>query len=168
MNAMDATPSTWKERLTDRRTLLAAGAGLAAGLAGAAAGWQVYLKPQRELAQLRYDAMNDVLTLYGLQTEYQRAHGAYAGDLETLLTYAPERTAIKARLAAHVDINTVAVVNEGAKFKIEVNVLDKDRTLVKIKGPPPEFVPRDAPKALVEPGQAVDGDAGRPVLPPAR
>lgn len=159
---------TWKQRLTDRRTWLAVGAGLAVGAVGAGVGWQVWLKPQRELAQLRFDTMNDVLKMYGLQTAYKQAHGTYANDLETLLASSPDRAAFKARLASHVDINTVAVVNEGAKFKIEVNVLDKDRTLVKIKGPPPEFVPRDAPKNIVEPGQAVDGDAGKPVLPPAR
>ncbi|MBI3564935.1 MAG: hypothetical protein HY079_07055 [Elusimicrobia bacterium] len=163
---MDAPKLGWKERLTHRNTLIAMGAGLAVGALGAFGGYWVWLKPQRELARLRFDAMNDVLKLYGLQTDYMKAHGSYAGDLETLLASSGQRDAVRARLAAHVDLNTITVVDEGAKFKIEVNVLDKDRTLMKIKGPPPEFTPRAAPKMLAEPGRSALPDPGAPVLPP--
>lgn len=162
---MDEANLGWKERMTHPRTLLAIGAGLAVGALAAFGGYQVWLKPQKELARLRFDAMNDVLKLYGLQTDHMKAHGSYANDLETLLASSGQRDALRARLAAHVDMNTITVVNEGAKFKIEVNVLDKDRTLMKIKGPPPEFTPSAAPSMPTEPGQSALPDAGAPVLP---
>ena len=164
---MDEPKLTWRQRLTHRSTLMAAAAGLAVGALGAAGGYYVWLRPQRALAQLRYDAMNDVLKLYGLQTDYQKAHGAYANDLETLLAFSGQRDALWQRLASHVDMNTIAVVNEGAKFRVEVNVRDADRTLIKIKGPPPEFVPRSAPKVIEHGVPSALPDAGAPVLPPS-
>ncbi len=163
---MDAEPTPWKERLANRGIALGIGAGLAFGVLGAGLGWRVWLKPQRDRANLRYESMNDVLKLYGLQTAYKAAHGTYADGLGALLSAAPDRDAIRARLAAHVDMNTVAVVAAGAKFKIEVNVLDGNRTLIKIKGPPSNFVPREAPRTLVETGQSAGADVGAPVLPP--
>jgi len=158
---------TWGQRLAHPRTLLSLAAGVLVGVAGAAGGWWLWLKPQREAAHLRYEAMMDVLKLYDLQVKHKQARGAYADGLETLLASTGEREAIKARLAAHVDMNTIAVVNMGEKFRVEVNVLDPDRTLMKIKGPPPEFTPRAAPNVPVEGGLSPLSNGGALTAPPA-
>ena len=125
----------WKERLTHRTTLMAVAGGLAIGAAAAAGWWHVAITPQRALDQKRYQATMDLATLYGLQLTYKRVKGTYANDLGSLLLIDPEGEALKARLAANVDMNTLAVVGDGDKFKIELNVLDPDRTLIKVKGP---------------------------------
>lgn len=166
MNAMDE-PLTWKQKMTHPRTLGAIALGVLVGAAGAAGGWYVWLKPQRELARLRYDAMMDVLKLYDLQVKYKQARGAYANDLESLLASSGDKEALRARLALHVDMNTIAVVDQGEKFRVEVNVLDKDRTLMKIKGPPPEFTPRAVPVVPTEPGLSPLSNGGAVAPPPA-
>ena len=117
------------------RVLTALAAGLALGAAGAAVGWRVWLKPRRQESELRYETLRDITALFGLQLSYKIAKGTYANDLDALLTITPNSAALKARLAAHVDLSTLAVVGNAEKFKIEANVRDKDRTLMKLKGP---------------------------------
>ena len=55
--------------------------------------------------------------------------------LAALLSVSPDAAALKARLAANADMNTLAVVGTADKFKIELNVLDPERTSIKIRGP---------------------------------
>lgn len=156
---------TFKERATHPMTLAAVAAGLVVGGLAAAGGWWIALKPARETAERRYSTMQEISTLYGLQLQYKQLKGVYAGDLDALLSLMPDRDAFKARLAAHVDMNTLAVVGDAEKFKIEANVLDKERTLVRLKGPV-HTQRRTAAPATPLP-VAADED-GRPITPPAR
>jgi hypothetical protein len=96
--------------------------------------------------QKRYESTIDIAKLYGLQLSYKRAKGTYANDLASLLSVEPDAAALKASLAANVDMTTLAVVGDAAKFKIELNVLDPVRTPIKIRGP---IAPR--PAAATEP-----------------
>jgi hypothetical protein len=77
----------------------------------------------------------DISRLYGLQLAYKQAHGTYANDFAALLTVAPDAAALKASLSANVDMTTLTVVGDANKFKIELNVLDHDRTPFKVRGP---------------------------------
>ena len=108
---------------------VATGASIAAGL------WWVRLRPQSAASQRRYETFMDVLKLYDLQVAHKKVKGIYAGNLESLLVLSPDPAALKARLSAHADINTLTVVGNAERFKIEANVLDPQRTLIKIKGP---------------------------------
>ncbi len=156
----------WKERLFSASSLRLLFGALILGAAASGAAWQIWLKPLRVAQRQRFETTKDVLELYGLQLKYARAHGFYAGDLDALLALAPDGAARKARMAGHLDLTTLAVVGDAKKFKIEANVLDDDRTLIKIMGP---IVDRPwSPKAgptLEETGSAV-GQNGLPVAPP--
>lgn len=136
--------------LTHPLILKGVAAGLALGALGAAGGWWFWLKPQRDLARVRYETFQDVSTLFSLQLHYKKVKGVFAPDLDALLTLSPDRDAFKARMADHLDMNTIAVVGDADKFKVEANVLDKDRTLIRLKGPivtPPRAAPRTLPVA---------------------
>jgi hypothetical protein len=161
-----AAPLTFKQRFLLPKNLALLAAGLAVGAVGAALGWQAWLKPQRELAEKRFNTLKDVTTLFGLQLQYKAANGVYANDLDSLLTLAPDRGAFKTRMAEHLDVATLAVVGTADKFKIEANVLDKERTLVKLKGPIATPPPREAPKLNPEASSAAGPDAGAPVAAP--
>lgn len=168
---MDATaaaaPLTWKERLSHPKTFLAVAAGMAVGALGVAGGWQFYLKPLRRVADLRYETMQDVSTLFGLQLHYKKVRGVYAPDLETLLSLSPDREDFKARMREHLDLNTIAVVGDAEKFKVEANVLDAERTLIRIKGPIETREPTpESALPLNESTTAAGPDGGAPVLPP--
>jgi hypothetical protein len=134
------------------RTPLLIAATLAIAAAGTAAAWHLWLRPQRDVAALRAAALNDVGRLYALQLKYRQARGAYASDLDSLLSAADDRADFKTRLSSHVDLNTLAVVGDASRFRIEANVLDADRTLLKIKGPVRTYrvapSPADLPTAL--------------------
>lgn len=119
----------------NRKKLLAVAGGVALGSAAAAAWWRFSVVPERALVRKRYQSTMDIATLYGLQLSYKRARGTYANDLASLLSVDPDGAALKASLAANVDMNTLTVVGDANKFKIELNVLDSGRTLIKIKGP---------------------------------
>lgn len=134
----------WKERIAHRTTLLAVAGGLALGAAAAAGWWRLSYVPAQALVQKRVQTTLDIATLYGLQLSYKRAKGTYANDLASLLSVDPDAAALKASLAANVDMNTLAVVGDANKFKIELNVLDPDRTLIKVKGP---IAPRAQPSS---------------------
>jgi hypothetical protein len=105
------------------------------GVAIFAATYFVFLKPARDLAQRRYDAQMAMLELYDLQIAHKRAAGAYANDLGALLRLSPGGAALKAKLNATTDPATLTVVGDAEKFKLEANVRDAERTLIKIKGP---------------------------------
>lgn len=156
-------PQTWTQRASDPKFLAAIAAGLAVGALGAAGGWWFWLKPQRDVARLRYETMQDVSTLFGLQRHYKEVRGAYAPDLDALLTLSPDRDAFKAHMAQHLDLNTIAVVGSTDAFKIEANVLDSDRTLIRIKGPI-ENTYNYAPTSLLPQAQPLDV-GGAPIDP---
>ena len=157
---------SWKERLFSAASLRLMFGALVLGAAASGAAWQFWMKPQRETQRKRFQTTNDVLELYGLQMQFARAHGFYAGDLDALLALTPDGAARKARMAGYLDLTTLAVVGDAKKFKIEANVLDEDRTLIKIQGP---IVDRPwSPKAgptLEETGGTI-GQNGLPVAAP--
>ena len=155
MTAMEADDSP--PRFTRRATLMVIAVGLALG-AAAAAWWRVEVVPEQALVHKRYQSTLDIATLYGLQLSYKRAVGTYANDLASLLAFDPQGAALKASLAANIDMNTLTVVGDAAKFKI--NVLDPDRTLIKVRGP---IAPRaQASSALPAPAPPMNAD-GSPI-----
>ncbi len=108
---------------------------LACGGVGTAIGYQVYLKPLRAIADTRYQSHKAMMRLYDLQMAYRAAHGVFANDLDTLLASAADGEQVRAVLKATVDINTLAVVGDANRFRLEANILDAERTAVKFRGP---------------------------------
>ena len=163
---MSAAEST-KSPNSAKRLQLAAFivAGIAVGAAGAVGVWSVWLKPLRDDAQIRTETVQDTSKLFGLQLQYFQAQGAYANDLDTLLALDPDRAAFKAHMARHLDMSTIAVVGNAKKFKIEANALDKDRTLIKLKGPVFEQDTTEADIRMTEASSSAGGDAGVPLAP---
>jgi hypothetical protein len=127
--------SRLKASFTEPRTLFIIALALTLGAIGAAVGRQVYLKPLRAIAYNRYQSHLCLMRLYDLQMAYRTANGTYANDLDTLLASAPDGAQLRAKLTASVDINTLAVVGDAARFRLEANILDPERTSVKIRGP---------------------------------
>ena len=162
MTEPSSPPPTWRRRLAHPRTLAAMMAGVVAGLAVAAGGWWRYLRPQREIAQIRYDTLQDLMSLYALQVAHHKSAGTYANSLDALLAGAKDASVLKARLAKHVDLNTVTVVGNAEKFKLEVNALDGERSLIKVKGPVAPRRPSKPRAPLPEPSSASQ-NAGAPV-----
>lgn len=121
--------------------------------AGTGGYYYVAMKPLRALVQKRVDTHNLLMKLYDLQLGYRAKYGAYANDLETLLASSPEGPAVRARLQANVDMNTLTVVGDSERFRLEANVLDPQRTILKLRGPlPSKTVPRRPPaRELPEP-----------------
>lgn len=162
MTEPSSPPPTWRRRLAHPRILAAMLAGIAAGLILAAGGWRWYLRPRREIARIRYDTLQDLMALYALQVAHHKSAGTYADNLDALLADAKDAAALKARLAKHVDLDTVTIVGNAERFKLEANALDGERSLIKVKGP---VMPRRAskpPAPLPEPSSAPQ-DAGAPV-----
>jgi len=151
-------------RLKEPRTWLLILAAAAVGGAGAAAWRQYFFLPEQALVQKRYQSTMDIARLYGLQLAYKRAHGTYANDFPSLLTAAPDAAELKASLAANVDMNTLTVVGDANKFKIELNVLDGERTPIKVKGPVAERKPAAVPAALAPAPPPMNAD-GAPIAP---
>jgi hypothetical protein len=135
MDEADSPPLNWKQRMTSPTALRAAAAGLLLGAAAGGAWWRCSYLPAQALVQKRVQSTLDIAELYRLQLSYKQAKGTYASDLGSLLLIDPAGQALKASLAANVDMTTLAVVGDAHKFKIELNVLDPDRTLIKVKGP---------------------------------
>ena len=104
-------------------------------LAGVGAVWKFYLIPVRAVSNIRFQAHGSLMRLYDLQMAYHGAHKAYANDLETLLASASDGAQLREKLKASVDINTLAVVGDADRFRLEINMLDPQRTSVKIRGP---------------------------------
>lgn len=133
-----STPSflaRYKARLSDPRTLYIIAAALAAGAAGAAAGWHIYLKPIRAIAAVRYQSHAGLMRLYDLQLAYHAKHGVYADGLDALLASTPDGAQLREKLKVTMDLETLAVIGDGDRFRLEANVLDPQRTSVKIRGP---------------------------------
>jgi hypothetical protein len=121
--------------MLSRQTAFAIVGGLALGTALATGWWRISVVPEEALNLKRHQSILDLSKLYGLQLAYKQAHGTYANDFASLLTVAPDAAALKASLAANVDMTTLTVVGDANKFKIELNVLDRDRTPFKVRGP---------------------------------
>lgn len=143
-----------------------AAAALVVTALGAGGAWKFYLQPKKADADLRFATMNDLSTLFALQLQYKKDHGVYANEVDELITEAPDRAALKARLAAHVDTATIAIRGDADKFKIELNMLDAQRTLFKIKGPIES--PRRSTATVVVPPTAPPLNADGVPLVPAR
>ncbi|MDD5303440.1 MAG: hypothetical protein PHS14_10055 [Elusimicrobia bacterium] len=124
-----------KSSLSDPRALLLVALVLAVTAAGSAVYKKLYLKPILAMAELRYQSHMSLMRLYDLQMEYRRGHGAYANNLDALLATAPDGAQLRERLKASMDINTLAVIGDEDRFRLEANVLDPQRTSVKIRGP---------------------------------
>lgn len=122
-------------QLKQPRTLGIIALALAIGAAGAGIGWKVYLEPLRAIAQTQFRAHNTLVKLYDLQLAHHEAHGAFANDIDALLAAAPDAAEIRAQLKSSVDLNTLAVIGDDKRFRLEANVLDPLRTSVKIRGP---------------------------------
>ena len=127
--------SVLKTKLKEPRTFLIIAVSLALGAAGAGVGWMVVIKPARAIANIRYQSHLCLMQLYDLQMSYRGAHGAFANDLDTLLASAPNGAALREQLKGSVDLNTLAVVGDANRFRLEANILDPERTAVKIRGP---------------------------------
>jgi hypothetical protein len=140
--AMEETPASEpsfaakiKAQFREPRTLFYIALALAAGAAGTAVGYKLYLKPIREIASIRYQSHLGLMRLYDLQMAYRKEHEAYANDLETLLSTTPDGAELREKLKATVDINTLAVIGDADRFRLEANIRDPQRTSVKIRGP---------------------------------
>jgi len=131
MEQLKKALATFKEP----RTLGMIALALAIGAAASGIGWKVYLEPQRAIARTQFLAHNTLVKLYDLQMAYGETHGVFANDLDSLLTGAADAAQIRAQLKASVDINTLAVLGDDQRFRLEANVLDPMRTSVKIRGP---------------------------------
>lgn len=130
-------------------------AGLLLGMAGLlGGGWMYYVKPLRETTQVRIVAHSCLLRLYDLQMTYFRAHNTFANDLDTLLTVDPDAARLRRNLKSSVDLNTLTVVGDAQRFKLEMNILDSQRTPVKVRGPRGSFAPPPEPQPLPEPQSA--------------
>jgi len=172
MTVMDEAPKPGfiaaflaKRRLNEARGWLMLGACALVGLAGAFAWRQMVLVPDQALVHKRYQSTLDIARLYGLQLSYKRAHGTYANDFASLLTVAPEAAELKASLASNVDMNTLTVVGDADKFKIELNVLDGQRTPIRVKGPVAERKPAAGQAALLAPAPPPMNADGAPIAP---
>jgi len=122
-------------RLKEPRNLGMIALALALGAAAAGIGWKVYLEPQRAIAQTRFRAHNTLVKLYDLQMAYYKANGRFANELDALLAGAPEAAKIREELKSSVDLNTLAVIGDENRFRLEANVSDPLRTSIKIRGP---------------------------------
>ena len=122
--------------------------------------WQV--NPAHETAKKRAGTIQDLLTLYDLQKSYKKAARKYANSPEALFKIAPNGAALKARMGEHLDLNTLTVVGDAKKFKLEANVLDEERTFFRMRGPfvdPASRPTRDLPEAT----SAASDSGGAPV-----
>lgn len=119
----------------DKRALIIVALVLAVVAAGSAVYKKTVLKPELALATMRYEAQMGLMRLYDLQMEYRKGHEAYANDLEALLATAPDGAQLREKLKANMDISTLAVIGDADRFRLEANILDPQRTLVKIRGP---------------------------------
>ena len=98
-------------------------------------GWKLYLQPLRAIADIRFQSHECLMRLYDLQMAYHEANGTFANDLDTLLASASDGAQLRAKLQASVDLGTLAVIGDENRFRLEANVLDPQRTSVKIRGP---------------------------------
>lgn len=124
-----------KQSLKDPKTLFMIALALVVGAAGAAVGWKVYLQPIRAIAAVRYQSHAGLMKLYDLQVAYHAKHGVYADGLDELLASTPDGAQLREKLKLTMDLETLAVIGDEDRFRLEANVLDPKRTSVKIRGP---------------------------------
>lgn len=110
-------------------------AGLAAGGAVWGAAWKLQVQPARAEAALQDRAHAALMRLFDLQTAYYEAHETYAVGLDAILMSAPDAQKLRSELKAVVDLETLVIVGDDERFRIEANVLDSRRSLVKFRGP---------------------------------
>ena len=148
------------ETAASKRPLVILAAALLAGGLGSTAGWLLWIKPQRDAAELRYRTVQDVAALFELQLRYRRTTGTFASNLNALLSLSPSGASMKAAMGRHLDLATLAIVGDPRRFKIEANVLDAERTLIKVKGPILNRAARAAPSSVppaLPPPENADG-----------
>jgi len=131
----DLAAPTPRQRLLSPRAPVAVAAGLVVAAAVCGGIWRFSVKPAVEASVKIHAATMDMWALYDLQMARKRSVGVYANGLDALLATTKDGPALKARMAGYIDLNTAAVVGDADKFKVELNVLDEKRTLLKIKGP---------------------------------
>ncbi|MBI2385070.1 MAG: hypothetical protein HYV14_03540 [Elusimicrobia bacterium] len=135
-NTPPTTPlARLKAALKDTRAMVMVALVLAVAAAGSAVYKKLVLQPELALAEMRFHSHEGLMRLYDLQMEYRRTHETYANDLETLLAAAPDGAQLREKLKATMDISTLAVIGDADRFRLEANILDPQRTLVKIRGP---------------------------------
>lgn len=131
MLSMDTVKRQFQRTFTPGFLLMA----LACGVAGTALGWTLWLKPQQITAQRRFQTHQALMRLHDMQMAYRASRGTFANDLDSLLASAPDGPRVRAILHANADDATLTVVGDANKFRLEANVLDPERTVVKIRGP---------------------------------
>ncbi len=132
----DTAPGRFDFLKKSRAFAMSMAAVAALALAGAAGWWQLVAKPEHDALMLRAHVTTDLYALYDLQMAYKKRYGAFCGDLETLLKTAPDGGSdLRAKLQAHTHLDTLVVASDGEKFKLEANVRDAERTLVRVNGP---------------------------------
>ena len=131
---VEAVKARFRAFLTPAGLLGAALAIAAGGGIGIVAGRMV-AEPHRKLGELRFKAQTVMFKLHDLQRDFRRAKGQYANGLDALLASTPEGPAIRKELSERVDMNTLVVKGDAKAFRLEANILDPERTLIKLKGP---------------------------------
>jgi hypothetical protein len=154
------------QKLRHRSTLAKLAGVLVLGAALGAGGWYVKIRPLLQVNRMRHESTLDIARMYGLQLSYKKQNGVYANDLDALLSAAPDRAALKANLVKNVDMTTLAVVGDARKFKIELNVLDADRTPIRVRGPIAPRRPKTPAPTMTEASAQMNAD-GTPVALPA-
>ena len=101
---------------------------------GCAGYWIKVLKPMRVIAETRFQSHVALMRLYELQIAYRGKHETFAKNLDDLLEGAPDAMALRASLKANTDINTLAIIGDADRFRLEANILDPARTAVKFRG----------------------------------
>lgn len=117
-----------------KAVFVALGLAVAGTLGWAAYVWKTELAPIKAVADLRFRSHNALMRLYALQLAHHKRTGAFANDLDSLLAGAPDADQVRAELKATVDLGTLAVIGDDRRFRLEANVLDAERTLVKFRG----------------------------------
>ncbi|MEK7389772.1 MAG: hypothetical protein AAB036_08735 [Elusimicrobiota bacterium] len=105
------------------------------GVLGSGIGWNLWIRPLRDVSQRRYQAHQAMMRLYDLQMQYRAARGVFAGDIDTLLASTQDGERVRSILKANTDFTTLTVVGGEQSFRLEANVLDSERTIIKIRGP---------------------------------
>lgn len=127
--------AAYKRRLVAQFSLPAAVAFTVISGAAAYGYWTLAVKPVRVIAQTRYKSHLAMMRLYDVQIAYRKTHDTYAKDLDSLLASVSDGPQLKAQLQATTDLSTLTVIGDAERFRLEANVLDPERTLVKFRGP---------------------------------
>ena len=124
-----------KSLVTSTRFLTVTAVLTVVSAAGAWGYWKVAVAPQIAIARVRFESHTALMRLYDLQLAYRKTHDTYAKDLDSLLASAADGPQLRAKLQETTDITTLAVIGDADRFRLEANVRDPERTLVKFRGP---------------------------------